>query len=232
MPRRRRRKRRTTRVEQFGSNQPSNSQPSNSQPSSNQPSSTQHTSENLEKEHSYSYGSETDEEEDDQDDDEEEGDDDEDGVLQAPARWMWNYSNLCRFKKKMGHSSPTYRFSSRQFPRLGRWVNTQRHNRDGLNAYQIAQLDDLGFNWTPDRARTTTWDDCCDNLQAYIDEYGSVDVPDKFSTKKHPSLGNWLRIQKEAWTNELSRLAGQPPKTTRRLSISKRHRLLRMGVKV
>ena len=202
-------------------------------PRSTQPRSTHHTSEDLEKEQAQLRDSQTDEdEEDDQVDDIDKEEEDEDGALQAPARWMWNYSNLCRFKKKMSHCSPTYRFSSRQFPRLGRWVNTQRHNHDGLNIYQIAQLDDLGFDWTPNSERTTTWEDCCNNLQAYINEHGTVDVPDKFSTKRYPSLGNWLRIQKEAWTNELSRLSGQPPNTTRRLSISKRHRLLRMGVKV
>lgn len=162
--------------------------------------------------------------------DDDEGDDEGDDALRAPARWMWNCSNLRAYKKNTGHSSPTYRFSSRKFPRLGRWVNKQRHNRESLNSYQLAQLNALGFNWTPGSAQTRSWDECCDDLQAYTAEHGTADVPDGFSTKKYPSLGNWLRIQKEGWRNELTRLDGGNPRSTRRLTIDRRHRLLQLGV--
>jgi hypothetical protein len=166
-----------------------------------------------------------------EEEEDEEGDG-EDGSLQAPARWMWNCRNLREYNNDMGHSSPTYRFSSRKFPRLGRWVNKQRHNRNSLNSYQRGRLDDLSFDWMLDSKETRSWDECFDDLKAYNTEHGTVDVPHLFSSKQYPELGSWVKIQKEAWRNELVRLRGDSPKSTRRLSINKRHCLLDMGMRV
>jgi superfamily II DNA or RNA helicase len=76
--------------------------------------------------------------------------------------------------------------------RLGRWVSDARasRRRGALPATRIAQLDALGFVWSPEPGKDQAWARNLAAAQAYHREHGHLDAP------RAVALGKWLSVQR------------------------------------
>jgi hypothetical protein len=62
------------------------------------------------------------------------------------AKWMVGFASLKEFRARVGHCHAPFGHVENGYP-LGRWVATQRDNRDRMPARRREQLDALGFRW-------------------------------------------------------------------------------------
>ena len=112
--------------------------------------------------------------------------------------WEAMFAVLKNFRQENGHANVPQKFATNR--KLGWWVATQRQDcRKGkLDSTQIAQLDEIGFNWSPQSGRTTAddegWKAMLASLQTFKDEHGHCRVPAKWS--ENPKLANWVATQR------------------------------------
>jgi hypothetical protein len=69
------------------------------------------------------------------------------------AKWDEGFSKLLQFKEAEGHYEVPYRFKIDDFT-LGRWVLTQRTNKDSMLSERKKRLDDIGFIWDVSKDKT------------------------------------------------------------------------------
>jgi len=62
-------------------------------------------------------------------------------------KWDEGFNYLQKFRTREGHCNVPTKYIEDDF-KLGRWVSTQRSNKDKLNTNQTKKLEDLGFAWT------------------------------------------------------------------------------------
>jgi superfamily II DNA or RNA helicase len=105
-------------------------------------------------------------------------------------------ATLAAFVAENGHARvPKDHVTAEGFD-LGKWVLERRsaRGRGRLTDEQICALDALGFIWVlrdDNFARGVT------ALEAFIDEHGHTDVPDKYVTGEGFRLGNWVRLRRQ-----------------------------------
>jgi hypothetical protein len=111
-------------------------------------------------------------------------------------------------------------------PRLGNWVNNQRHNKKkldrgepskGMTAERVARLTALGFVWDPPRGggpkhvgghpNDAAWEKQLARLVAYKAAYGDCNVPQGWA--ENPRLASWVTNQR-VYKRKLDR--GEPSK--------------------
>jgi Helicase associated domain len=107
------------------------------------------------------------------------------------ADWEEGFSHLKAYKEREGHCRVPRDYREDGF-RLGRWVSTQRPNRNTLSEDRRQRLDGLGFVWDPHGA---AWDNGFDYLKAYKEREGHCRVPVAQKEAGFP-LGQWVNVQR------------------------------------
>lgn len=120
--------------------------------------------------------------------------------------WDDRLDEVAAFKAKHGHCAMPV--SCPENPKLGRFVNTMRtqRNNGSLSVDRIAKLDALGFVWASSRkvlvdgdGITAEWQARFDKLFRYKETHGDCDVPAKW--RENPQLGNWVSQQRQSRKN-------------------------------
>lgn len=106
------------------------------------------------------------------------------------SKWETMFNELLEYKIKCGHTNvpidwPTY---------LGTWVSLQRKankalSRGILSPDRKKRLDEIGFIWD---ALNFKWEERFNELVAYKENHGDVDVPNNWPS----GLGQWISNQK------------------------------------
>ena len=109
---------------------------------------------------------------------------------------VWNHklAELIAFKDVNGHANVQRRDGT-----LGQWVMTQRRQHkyweegkhSHMNQERIDALNNIGFQWEIDKRTIRGWDDRFNELVAFQEEHGHLNVPQK----KGP-LGRWVSTQR------------------------------------
>jgi|Transcript_28181 fatty-acid desaturase len=116
--------------------------------------------------------------------------------MPPPNDMGWNHklAELLAFREVNGHTNVQRRNGS-----LGQWVMTQRkqykylqEGRDThINQERIDALNGIGFKWKIDKRAIRGWDDRFNELVAFQEEYGHLNVP-----QKDGPLGWWVSTQR------------------------------------
>ena len=106
--------------------------------------------------------------------------------------WEETIDKLVVFKKQYGHVNVLNNYVVDNF-HLGKWVGTQRKNKDSLPENRRQQLDDLGFVWDPLAAR---WEEGFAKLERYSEINGHCKVPQAFKLDGF-NLGTWVFNQRK-----------------------------------
>jgi superfamily II DNA or RNA helicase len=107
--------------------------------------------------------------------------------------WEDRLAEVAAFKKQYGHCNIPLSFSTN--PRLGRFVNSMRskRSRGTLSKDRIARLDEIGFNWSGQRAEQK-WRQMYNSLKEYHSVHGDSNVPGRWS--ENPQLATWVSNQR------------------------------------
>ena len=82
-------------------------------------------------------------------------------------------------------------------PRLGGWVAAVRRCRSTLGETKVAELDELGFQWTSSRQCGSAFQISCRQLRAFWVEHGHTDVGRVLGSEHVLAL--WCDAQRTAW---------------------------------
>lgn len=114
------------------------------------------------------------------------------------STWIHMFSKLKGYKETKGHCLVPQNF--KENPKLGRWVDKQRHSykcrKEGkstpLSLSQIEQLEDIGFVWSINKQQS--WPEMYQELKKYHKVNGNCLVPANFDDS--PKLGRWVSQQR------------------------------------
>jgi acyl-CoA-binding protein len=125
-------------------------------------------------------------------------------LLEALKGWSWDpyvdqwndhYQALTMYVAQNGDAQPPATFKTKDGFALGKWVSSQRKNRDSLSQDRIALLESLkGWSWDP---FADQWSDCYQALKAYVAETGNARPPNSFRTLDGFALGLWMTRQRQ-----------------------------------
>ena len=82
-------------------------------------------------------------------------------------------------------------------PRLGGWVAAVRRCRAALSEAHVAELEEIGFEWTSSRKCGSAFQDSLRRLRAFWAEHGHTDVHRVLGAEDELSL--WCESQRAAW---------------------------------
>lgn len=151
---------------------------------------------------------------------------------QAQTNWATQFQQLVKFMEQEGHTRVPKRHPDRS---LASWVSTQRQaykaeqdRRKGrsprcnrrISCEQIAKLENLGFDWDASEKHSSkkaklAWNARFEVLQQFIAENGHARVPQGYAPD--PSLGTWVKCQRNAYQAEKMRQHGKRPYCTSRI---------------
>ena len=120
------------------------------------------------------------------------------GRSSSGKAWESMFAALKQFCQENGHTNVPQKYVTNR--KLGWWVSIQRRDRrkGKLDSKQIAQLDGIGFNWSPQSGGTSPddegWKAMLASLQQFKNEYGHCRVPAQWSI--NPKLANWVATQR------------------------------------
>lgn len=120
------------------------------------------------------------------------------GGRQQVDAWETMLAALRKFHSENGHANVPQKFVSE--PKLGWWVTTQRqrYRKGKLNPSQIAELNALGFKWSPQggigHSNREGWETTLRVLESFKAEFGHCRVPAGW--QKNPKLANWVAVQR------------------------------------
>jgi len=115
----------------------------------------------------------------------------------STATWEEMYQRLVAYKKE--HKDTNVPRTSKEDPKLGVWVDTQRtaYKTNKISAERIRLLDSVGFGGGFSTKNKSTWENMCQRLVAYKREHNDTSVP--FIYKEDPQLGTWVSNQRIAY---------------------------------
>lgn len=135
------------------------------------------------------------------------------------ALWAAGVEHLEQFIAAHGHARVPQGFMCEDGMRLGSWVMRRREDRrrgaDRLTAERIAQLDALGFDWTPPVRRLTIDDFAADwpagiaHLTQFLTEHGHADVPPSWVCQDGFQLGPWVTCRRSERRNQRQAMTPQ-----------------------
>jgi hypothetical protein len=112
------------------------------------------------------------------------------------ADWEKGFKALEAYKEEHGNCRVPFGYPpppSKGF-KLGRWVVTQRTNKDSMDPERKKQLDALGFDW--EKTPAESWEEGFKALVAYKKEFKDCDVRRGHKTSEGYLLGNWVSNQR------------------------------------
>jgi hypothetical protein len=112
--------------------------------------------------------------------------------------WEAMFAILKQFRLENGHANVPQKFVTNR--KLGWWVTIQRrdHRKGKLDSTQIARLDELGFDWSPQHGGVSSddegWGKMLEALRIFKNQHGHCRVPGQWSS--NPKLANWVATQR------------------------------------
>ena len=141
---------------------------------------------------------------------------------QALRRWRDKFALLHRFFRKHQHSRAPLALDTKEYPRLGAWVQQQRkaYRREQQrlagqevgpgcrlsSKWKLAKLRSVAFDFD---AKASVWQEKFAMLKEFELWEGHTRVPRSLDTDRHPKLGKWVDRQRCAYRNEQCLLKGQ-----------------------
>ena len=123
--------------------------------------------------------------------------------LESLSGWVWDainelweegYSELLAFVELEGHAKVPLRFKTADGYKIGRWVSSQRRNKDKMSAERKARLEAVpDWVWDP---VNELWEEAYTELQAFVEREGHARVPTKYKTEEDYKLGSWVSMQR------------------------------------
>jgi hypothetical protein len=110
--------------------------------------------------------------------------------------WQTRFAELVLFKEKHGHTEVPA--SSKENPKLGRWVGKQRENfvHNRLTRGHREALDSIGFAWKCENIYwSSLWEKNFDRMADFIRQHGNDRVTQ--SDETFPGLAKWRDQQRE-----------------------------------
>ncbi|WP_164874073.1 helicase associated domain-containing protein [Rhodococcus spongiicola] len=111
-----------------------------------------------------------------------------------PQRWADGIAHLEEFIAEHGHTRVPDGWVCEDGFSLGGWAHTRRserrRNAPTLTAERVAQLDALGFDWSP--RQPAAWAAGVDHLTDYVAEHGHARVPAGWTSPDGFNLGKWV----------------------------------------
>ena len=96
---------------------------------------------------------------------------------------------------KNGSARVPHGFKTKEGFALGKWISTQRRNKDSLSADRRKLLESSCKDWTWDLL-DDQWSEGFEQLKQYVKQNGSARVPATFKTKEGFNLGQWISVQR------------------------------------
>jgi len=112
------------------------------------------------------------------------------------AEWEFGYIAFTEYKETHSNVLVSSAFKTPDGFALGRWVSTQRKNKNKMPAERLKRLDDLGFVW--DSRSNAAWQTGYTALAKYKITHGDVLVPTTYRTSDGFALGGWVTKQRRA----------------------------------
>ncbi|KXO92980.1 Helicase associated domain (plasmid) [Tsukamurella tyrosinosolvens] len=116
------------------------------------------------------------------------------------ARWEAAYAQLQAFADEHGSCDVPQDFRHEGGVQIYYWIRTQqqRHRAGVLSPARSARLESLpGWKWAA--AREDPAEQNMQALLAYVDEYGTADVPTGHVTASGIRLGHWVAAQRQSY---------------------------------
>ena len=113
--------------------------------------------------------------------------------LSTPS-WEFWYGKLLAYFDANGTVLVPESYRTSDDYKLGFWVSNQRSRRRRLSEEQIERLDQLGFVWSPNEE---AWEQGYRALEDYVEENGSVLVPQRYQNSGGFNLGGWVANQRQ-----------------------------------
>lgn len=111
------------------------------------------------------------------------------------VKWDAMFDQLKEYKEKHGDCLVPQRYQEN--PKLGRWVNKQRENRERLPQDRKELLESIGFVWSV--VKREPWEVMFQRLVDYREKNGDCLVPQRYELD--PRLGGWVREQRKRKDN-------------------------------
>ena len=114
-------------------------------------------------------------------------------------KWDVGYLALQEYAQEHGDCLVKGLFKTKSGFSLGKWVNSQRVNREMLSPERKLALESInGWTWNVNNDK---WEKGFLALKNYAKEYGNCLVPSKYKTTNNYKLGAWVSIQRRDWKN-------------------------------
>ena len=113
-------------------------------------------------------------------------------------QWERNYLEAMRYFNEHGNLYMDIKYMTDTGFKLGYWVSHLRADRDKLSAERIARLDAIGMVWDTDQFK---FDEGLHHAQAYLKEFGNLNVPTKYVCRDGFALGKWLNLKRRQYAN-------------------------------
>ena len=114
--------------------------------------------------------------------------------------WMTMYGEAKEYTKQYGDLMVPLTFRTKTGRPLGRWISTQRANRDRLDSNRRKMLDAIGMNWLT--AEENKWEIYLSALSQYKESFGNLEVPAVYENPEGLQLGRWYRNVCEKYAHD------------------------------
>ena len=116
--------------------------------------------------------------------------------VHIPVDWEIRVQQLVEYKRVYGNCIvPIVPTRYQPNPQLGKWVSTQRENKETMSEERRNMLNSIGFTWKVREAHIIVdWEIRFQHLVDYKRVYGSCNVPREY--KENPPLGIWVMNQR------------------------------------
>ena len=109
------------------------------------------------------------------------------------VQWEAGFSALLVYKQAKGDCLVAQSYKTDDGFALGKWVSTQRKNKDSMSADRKQRLESIGFIWDTSSAQ---WEAGFSALLAYKQAKGDCRVPALYKTDDGFALGSWVMTQR------------------------------------
>ena len=112
---------------------------------------------------------------------------------QLAFHWEVRFQQLVDYKRVYGNCHVPQRFKENK--QLGKWVSTQRENKEKMSEEKRKMLDSIGFVWKFQEAQYAFhWEVRFQQLVEYKRVHRDCNVPQRY--KANPQLGSWVIAQR------------------------------------
>ena len=114
-------------------------------------------------------------------------------------QWERNYLEAMHYYNEHGSLYMDIKYMTESGFKLGYWVSHLRQKKDELSDEQISRLDAIGMVWNTEQFK---FDEGLRHAQAYLKEFGSLNVPTKYVSNDGFALGKWLNLKRRQYAND------------------------------